>query len=161
VLLKLGGFCEELRDGEDADLNWRLLEMGERLLLDPALQVRHHDPRTVGQLWRQFTHEGANVFPYLMRHGGYSRVLRVGVRRALEPVAVLGLLGSLAQPGLLALPLLYLMLVLLLRRRWLGHASGPGEGVQFALLTLMHEMATSVGFFRGALSYLSRRLSPA
>ncbi len=161
VLLRLGGFCEELRDGEDADLNWRLLEMGERLLLDPSLQVRHHDPQTTKDLWRQFTHEGANVVPYLMRHGGYRRVVRVGVRRSLELVGVLGLLGSLAQPGLLVLPLLYLVLVLFLRRRWMRHASGPGGGVQFALLILMHEMATSLGFFRGALSYLTRRLRPA
>ncbi|MBI2910971.1 MAG: glycosyltransferase [Chloroflexi bacterium] len=161
VLLKLGGFCEELRDGEDADLNWRLLEMGERLLLDPSLQVRHHDPETVGQLWRQFTHEGANIFPYLMRRGHRSRALRVAARRFLEPLALLTLAGAFVQPPLAAVPLLYAVLVLLLRRRWLGHASGPGEGVQFALLTLMHEMATSLGFFRGALSYLSRRLSPA
>ena len=66
---KLGGFSEAFRfpGGEDADLNWRLLESGGQLLMDPTLTVQHHDPDTPLGLWRQARDRASGIFPTMAR----------------------------------------------------------------------------------------------
>jgi succinoglycan biosynthesis protein ExoA len=58
VLRRLGGWDERLVANEDFELDFRLRESGERLLLDPAIVIAWQSRQTVPDLWRQYLRYG-------------------------------------------------------------------------------------------------------
>lgn len=65
-----GGFSERARSGGDADLCFRLGEMGWRLAHRPAARVVHRNRPTVGALLRQKARHGAGAAWLNRRHPG-------------------------------------------------------------------------------------------
>jgi cellulose synthase/poly-beta-1,6-N-acetylglucosamine synthase-like glycosyltransferase len=62
LLLRLGGFRQDVRYFGDMDLSWRLqIEGGSRLLFRPEAQILHRHRRTFGALWRQGVQHGQGV----------------------------------------------------------------------------------------------------
>lgn len=150
---RLGGFSEVFRfpGGEDADLNWRLLELGGQLLMDPTLPVRHHDPDTVRGLWRQARDRGSAKFPYMARR-----------RTSRKQVAWI----AAKQCGKFLLyvvpPLWPLALVLLGRTGWanrrlLRAAEGWWERLEFMGLLAVGELGDVFGFLAGVRHYFAAR----
>lgn len=65
-----GGFDETLRNGEDVDLVWRLIEAGWRVRYEPAVQVHHAEPATRAALLRRRFRYGTSAAPLTRRHPG-------------------------------------------------------------------------------------------
>jgi glycosyltransferase involved in cell wall biosynthesis len=58
VLDKAGPFNEELVRNQDDEYNFRIREMGGRILLSPSIRSRYHSRSTLGSLWRQYYQYG-------------------------------------------------------------------------------------------------------
>jgi mycofactocin system glycosyltransferase len=65
-----GGFDESLRNGEDVDLVWRLIEAGWRIRYEPGVEVRHAEPATRMALLRRRFRYGTSAAPLTRRHPG-------------------------------------------------------------------------------------------
>jgi hypothetical protein len=60
---QVGGFREDLRTGEDAELGQRLIAAGFRLYSDPAVRAVHLDnPQTLRQFFRRSVWHGLGMF---------------------------------------------------------------------------------------------------
>ena len=153
VFERLSGFSEAFRfpGGEDADFNWRLLESGGQLLMDPRLPVRHHDPDTVRGLWRQARDRGSARFPYMARRGTSARnVARITVRQC-------GKFLVYVLP-----PLWPLALAVLGRTGWgnrqlLRMAEGRRERFDFLGLLAVADFGDAIGYLAGMWHYVVAR----
>lgn len=77
ALRAIGGFDETLRNGEDVDMVWRLLDAGHRCRYEPASTV-HHRPRTTLSTWaRQRLGYGRSAAALDRKHPGAVAPLRV------------------------------------------------------------------------------------
>jgi len=70
VIRSLGGFDEELRVGEDVDLEWRLIEAGWELRYDPSSVVGHEVPRRWSELLGRHLRYGTAAAALERRHPG-------------------------------------------------------------------------------------------
>lgn len=66
----VGGFCEDARAGEDADLCWRLAAAGWRLEHRPGARAEHRARATLGALLGQLAVHGAGMAWLARRHPG-------------------------------------------------------------------------------------------
>ncbi len=102
-LREVGGFAEDMRVGEDVDLVWRLVNLGDRVRYDPD-ETAWHDTRTTVRDWlgRKFLYgtggaalaqrHGRNGAPAIMSATMAIAAAAVLVRRAWSvPVVALGL----------------------------------------------------------------------
>jgi len=88
ALQAIGGFDEAFPwpGGEDADLKWRVVERGGRLLYIP-LKVLHMQPYTWAQCWRQYRTHGRGAVYFERKHYGREpsagrQLLRLAARLA-------------------------------------------------------------------------------
>ncbi len=58
VFQRIGGFDEELVRNQDDELNFRLLQAGGRIWLDPSIRVIYHSRPTLRRLWQQYLEYG-------------------------------------------------------------------------------------------------------
>lgn len=114
---QLGGFCEGVRSGGDADLGWRLLSAGWKLDYCPTAVVEHRHRATVPGLLRQRRTYGSGEAWVHRRKG--------------RPAPVRSLVVQAARAG-----------VELAR----SAARGDGEAAAFAGLDLLGVTAFSVGY---------------
>jgi len=91
-----GGFDESLRNGEDVDLVWRLIEAGWRVRYEPAVQVQHAEPATRAALLRRRFRYGTSAAPLTRRHPGAVAPL------VLQPWPTLTMTALLARRPLVA-----------------------------------------------------------
>jgi GT2 family glycosyltransferase len=70
ALVEVGGFDERLRVGEDADLCWRLLDLGGKLAYCHWAAVLHEHRNTYAALFRQAWHYGASAPELFAKHRG-------------------------------------------------------------------------------------------
>ncbi|MBX7244973.1 MAG: glycosyltransferase [Candidatus Sumerlaeaceae bacterium] len=68
AFLRAGGFDEELLVGEDADLIWRVLDLGGRMALCKTASVRHKFRNTFDGFWRQALEYGEGAATIFARH---------------------------------------------------------------------------------------------
>ncbi|MCX7717909.1 MAG: glycosyltransferase [Candidatus Sumerlaeaceae bacterium] len=86
ALMRIGGFDESLRAGEDADAVWRLLDLGGRLAYCPEALVRHRHRETVADFYAQSRGYGAacvDVFARYRERFGVRGVIHWDSVRAL------------------------------------------------------------------------------
>jgi len=111
VLLEVGGFDETFpyAAGEDADLKWRVVQRGYRLLYVPA-KVVHLQPYALRPFWRQYRRHGRGAVYFERKYRGRPPsparlILRFGARwarwfpdllRLGPPLATVKLLAELA-----------------------------------------------------------------
>ncbi len=115
------GFDESLRNGEDVDLVWRLIEAGWRVRYEPAVQVQHGEPATRAALLRRRFRYGTSAAPLTRRHPGAVAPL------VLQPWPTLTMAALLARRPLIAGTAFGVSTALLARRL---RASGlPAEGL--------------------------------
>jgi mycofactocin glycosyltransferase len=91
-LLKLGGFDESLRFGEDVDLVWRALAAGGRARYAPSREVLHRPRPTVSAFARQRAGYGESAIELVRRHGSSAAPLQVS-RHSIAVWGAIALLG--------------------------------------------------------------------
>ncbi|WP_330255113.1 mycofactocin biosynthesis glycosyltransferase MftF [Nocardia sp. NBC_00565] len=82
-------FDPALRVGEDVDVIWRLHRAGWRIRYDPAVQVEHEEPATIGDLLIRRFRYGTSAAPLAQRHPSAIPPLVVAPGPALTVLAVL------------------------------------------------------------------------
>jgi len=91
----IGGFNTELLVGEDEELNWRLRQRGDRILLDTRVRFKYTTRSTWRALFRQYRNYGESRIHVVRAHPEFLRPYHVA------PAALVGAFGLL----LLAAPL--------------------------------------------------------
>lgn len=82
VLLEVGGFDESFpcAAGEDADLKWRIVKCGYRLLYVPV-KVTHLQPYSLRSFWSQQVRRGIGAAYFERKYSGcYPSRARIGLR---------------------------------------------------------------------------------
>jgi glycosyltransferase involved in cell wall biosynthesis len=87
VFDRIGGFVEDIHQGEDDEFNYRLLDSGGRIVLVPELHARYTVRGSLPGVWRQYFGYGRAKVEVLMRHPSQARP------RHLAPVALVVALG--------------------------------------------------------------------
>jgi glycosyltransferase involved in cell wall biosynthesis len=150
---KLEGFSEAFRfpGGEDADINWRLLESGGQLLMDPTLTVQHHDPDTLLGLWRQARDRASGIFPTMARRKtARRRIVWTLVKQG-------GKFLLYVFPPLWPLVLVQCVRTARLNRRLLRESGGWREACGFLALLVVADCGEVVGFLSGVRHYYAAR----
>ena len=91
VVANAGLFDEELIRNQDDEYNYRLREMGGRILLTPLIQSRYYSRSSLGPLWRQFLQYGFWKVRVMQKHPRQMRA-----RQFIPPLFVIGVIGSVA-----------------------------------------------------------------
>ena len=95
VFEAIGGFDEELVRNQDDEFNFRLIQAGGRIWLDPAIRSRYWSRASLGGLARQYFQYGAFKVRVMQKRGG------VASGRHLVPAAfVLAVAAALVAAGL-------------------------------------------------------------
>ena len=68
ALLRIGGFDESLRIGEDSDISWRLLELGGKFAYSPDAVVRHAHRETFRGMFDQARDYGIGAAAVFAKH---------------------------------------------------------------------------------------------
>jgi succinoglycan biosynthesis protein ExoA len=105
VFARIGRFAEDIEGGEDDEFNYRLLDAGGRIVLDPAIRSRYLVRGDLRSLWRQYFRYGRAKPEVLRRHPAQARlrqlappafVLALGAGAVIAPRAGLAPLRALA-----------------------------------------------------------------
>ncbi len=159
VFDRIGGFAEDIDRGEDDEFNYRLLDAGGIILLDPRIHSRYTVRGDLAALWRQYFAYGRAKPEVLRRHPAQARA------RQLAPPAFV---GALALSALLGRPARFRALKLIgaayalalagasLATAWQRPRALPALPVAFACL----HIAYGSGFYIGAADLARRRLLP-
>ena len=86
---KYGLLDEEMVRNQDDEFNYRLREMGERILLVPDIQARYHSRSSLASLWQQYFQYGYWKVRVLQKHPRQMRL-----RQFVPPAFVAALMGS-------------------------------------------------------------------
>lgn len=73
ALLETGGFDPLMNHGEDEELNWRLRQLGYRIVFDPAIRFRYVPRSTWGGVFRQYRDYGKARVRVVSAHPGFLR----------------------------------------------------------------------------------------
>lgn len=73
ILSRAGAFDEELVRNQDDEYNYRIRELGGRILLSPAIRSRYFSRSTFSSLWRQYFQYGYWKVRVLQLHPGQMR----------------------------------------------------------------------------------------
>ena len=93
VFENIGGFAEDIDHGEDDEFNYRLLDTGGVILLDPRIRATYTVRGDIASLWRQYFGYGRAKPEVLRRHPAQARI------RQLVPPAFVGALALAAITG--------------------------------------------------------------
>lgn len=97
VLVRAGLFDPKLQFGEDEELNFRVTQIGLRILYDPELRISYVARGTFKALFRQYRNYGRARFRVLRKHPSFLRL-----KHLVPPATVVGL--ALALLALVLLP---------------------------------------------------------
>lgn len=75
LFLRLGGFSEDMRYGEDIDFSLRLIESGARVLLFPEAYVYHKRRVDLKKFFMQVHHSGEARIELERRHPGSTKLV--------------------------------------------------------------------------------------
>lgn len=92
VFDRIGGFAEDIPGGEDDELNYRLLDYGGTILLDPTIRATYTVRGGLPGLWRQYFSYGRAKPEVLARHPA-----QVQARQLVPAIFVVTLAGALAR----------------------------------------------------------------
>ena len=146
ILEKLGGYDPDSHPAEDAELNCRILELGERVYLDSSIRVDYRPRDTFRRLMKQFFWYGRGRCYVMLKH---RRIFTAA--RFAPPLLVVSLVASVVLAALdrrwLVIPLAYVVGLLLVgglmwwgERHWVRRTL-----VQAGVLGTMHT-AYGTGF---------------
>jgi succinoglycan biosynthesis protein ExoA len=159
LVRRLGGWNERVLANEDYEFDYRLRQLGYRLLFDPTLRIEWLCRQSISDLFRQYRRYGRGKASVVRLHPSSVRI-----RHTLPPALVLALLGAaLLAPkrpialGAVLVPYAGVLLA--------GTATGARNVESAALpylpaaLTVMH-VAYGLGFWEGMWNLVVESLSP-
>ena len=106
-----GPYDEELGRNQDDEYNYRIRDLGGRLLLDPALRSRYFSRAGLGKLWRQYFEYGFWKVRVLQKHPRQMsprQIVPAALVLALSGAGVLALAMPGARTAIALIPLAYL-----------------------------------------------------
>ncbi len=157
VFGRIGGFAEDIDRGEDDEFNYRLLDAGGMVLLDPRIRATYTVRGDLPGLWRQYFAYGRAKPEVLRRHPAQARA------RQLVPPAFVGALAlaALSVPGSGWRPLARIAGAYAVAVAGASIAAGRDEPAMLPRLPLAFaclHIAYGAGFFAGAGDLLRRHL---
>lgn len=158
VFDEIGVFDEELVRNQDDEFNFRLVQHGGRIWLDPSTQVRYFSRPTLRGLWRQYFQYGFYKVAVIRKRKAVASI------RHLVPAAfVLALIaGVVCLATASALPLLLLVAIYLVAALVASLLCAPWSPKYWPVLPfvfgLIH-LGYGLGFLAGILRGLSSRAS--
>ena len=156
VFDRIGIFAEDIDKGEDDEFNYRLLDNGGRIFLDPAIRAGYTVRGWLPDLWRQYFGYGRAKVEVLRRHPRQARVRQLLPAAFVATVALSALTARRFCKPLLAAYGVYVVcasLILAARRSW---SILPALPTVFACLQLSY----GIGFLAAALSLAARLARP-
>lgn len=155
-VLEVGGFNENLKRGQDWELNARLREAGKTVWFDPRLKVGYYPRRDIMSLARQFL--GTGTFrAYIL----LARPKRTRVKYLVPPTFIAAAIAAIVAFAVTAnwwmlLPL-YAYALVVLGGAWLSKGLTLKSRVALmAVLPTMH-ISWGLGFWRGVATFWTRR----
>lgn len=150
LLREVGGWDETLTDNEDFELDFRLRQIGQRLLFDPALRIEWQSRQSIRDLFRQYNRYGKGKAAVVRLHPMSMRP-----RHGAPPAIVLLLAGALvvtvSRPRTgLALVSPYLAAVAG-ASLWTARSLDPKARPYVAPAFLAMHMGWGLGFWQGTL----------
>jgi succinoglycan biosynthesis protein ExoA len=94
---KLGGYDDEMRFNEDAEIDRRLIQSGGRIWLADDLVITYFPRSNTISLLRQYVKHGRGRAHTFARHGGRTRI-RHFILPSIGPIVLLGFFGPLYWP---------------------------------------------------------------
>lgn len=108
VFERIGGFDEELVRNQDDEFNFRLIQAGGKIWLDPSIRSVYYSRASLPKLWRQYYQYGLYKVRVMQKRGG------VAAWRQLVPgLFVLSILGS------------FLLSLITRQKRWVTAVATP------------------------------------
>jgi len=159
--LHLGGFDESYRrpSVEDVEFGMRLHRAGARILLDPAIEVKHHKAWGIGSML--FTDAVRRAIPWthlLMKYGTPRGLNFRGADRASTAAACAAVLAAVVSPiyGAVCWIAAAVALIVMVLLQWdffrfLIQQRGVAFGAASVPLYLAHSLAGAIGFGVGLL----------
>jgi succinoglycan biosynthesis protein ExoA len=89
TLEKLGGFNSRWSVNEDYEINYRLREMGGKILLSPKIQCKYYVRSTIYRLMRQYFRYGYGKVRTILKHPKSTKI-----RQIIPPIFVLAMILS-------------------------------------------------------------------
>jgi len=158
LVRKLEGWNERVLANEDYEFDYRLRQLGYRLLFDPELRIEWLGRQSIPDLFRQYRRYGRGKASVVRLHPTSVRI-----RHALPPALVLALLGATMlapkRPIVLGGVLASYASVLLTGTAAAGRDLEDRDALPYlpVALTAMH-VAWGVGFWQGMLSLAAESL---
>lgn len=90
VFDRIGGFDDELVRNQDDEFNYRLIQSGGRIWLDPEIKSRYFTRSSYRALWRQYFSYGRYKVRVIAKRGGFP-----AARQVVPPLFVIGMTGAL------------------------------------------------------------------
>ena len=157
---QVGGYDEEFRFNEDAELDYRLGQAGRRIWLTDATEMTYYPRATPAALFRQYMGYGSGRARNILKHRAVPRVRQV-LPLAIAPAVALGALGFLHWAMLLPLigwsALCLSMGTLATRRPEQAYGLPVSRGPLVGLAAMIMHFAWSAGFWLHVVSSLSGR----
>jgi succinoglycan biosynthesis protein ExoA len=157
VFERIGGFDEELVRNQDDELNFRLVQAGGRIWLDPSMRVRYEPRASLSGLARQYFDYGFHKVRVIQKRRGIA-----SLRHVIPPTFVVSLLIGAATAAVtrrrrllfrVLVPYVAASVVASARAGRSDHATLPVLPVVFATLHLSY----GTGFLAGLWSWRRRR----
>jgi succinoglycan biosynthesis protein ExoA len=160
VVRRLGGWDERLVANEDYDLDFRLRERGERLLLDPAIVIDWQCRQSVPDLWRQYLRYGRGKADVAVLHPDSLQARHVVAPALVAWMAVATAVAFRRPRAAVAMVAPYVVSVAAASAVTSRRLEQRGDAVHLpAAFAAMH-VAWGLGFWRGLAAHARRRGRP-
>jgi succinoglycan biosynthesis protein ExoA len=157
TLLDLGGFQEDWVINEDYELNFRLRQMGGKILLSPTIKCHYFVRDSIVSMIKQYSRYGFWKVKTIVTHPDSLRW-----RQMIPPLFVIGLVLSLflllVNPLFVAIPLTYLILNLSYTAR-LSYHKGYKYFPLLPFLFLSIHLSWGMGFLCGLFKWGTPKVS--
>jgi len=158
LLVRLGGFDEEMVRNQDDELSYRIREGGGRILLDPTIRSLYHPRTTLRTLWRQYFQYGYWKVRVMQKHP-----LQMRPRQFAPPAFAAALGGGLLVSLFLAaarLPLAALLAAYassnLVASAWTARRGDAAAAAWLPLVFVTLHLSYGAGFLVGLLRFAGR-----
>jgi succinoglycan biosynthesis protein ExoA len=160
VLRRVGGWDETLVANEDFELDYRLRQLGGRLLFDPALVIDWHCRQSIGDLFRQYHRYGRGKVDVVRLHPESLHPRHVIPPAFVAYLAMGGVLAGRRPRRWLALAGPYLLVVAVESIRSGRELTGSDERVRLPAAFMAMHVGWGLGFWAGLRTTLRRLLQP-
>lgn len=156
TLKKLGGFNSRWSVNEDYEINYRLREMGGKILLSPKIQCKYYVRSTIYRLMRQYFRYGYGKVRTILTHPKSTKI-----RQIIPPIFVLIMILSIivAFCGYywgIVLPLFYIVINLFFSLR-IAHQQGLKYLLSLPFIFMLIHFSWGLGFWVGLPRFLTSK----